>query len=116
MDREKIKPQRVIDAFLKHIPSNIRVNGVFLFGSFATGKTHKDSDIDFIVISPDFKKMQFMKRLELLSHIQGADPVTRSVPMDIIGYTPEEFKNIDKKSIIMKKAKKEGKFLSLNQN
>jgi hypothetical protein len=57
-----------------------------------------------------------MKRLELLSHVQGANQLTRSVPMDIIGYTPEEFKNINKESMIMKRAKKEGRFLKTNAN
>lgn len=111
MDREKNKPKRIIQTFIKNIPSNIKVNGIFLFGSYATGKNREDSDLDFIVISPDFKKMDFMKRLELLSHVQGADPVTRSIPMDIIGYTPEEFKTIDKESTIMKRAKEEGIYL-----
>jgi hypothetical protein len=36
--------------------------------------------------------------------------------MDIIGYTPEEFKNINKESMIMKRAKKEGRFLKTNAN
>jgi|GEM_PF-475890 predicted nucleotidyltransferase len=112
MDRKKIKPQRIIQTFLRHIPNNIKVKGVFLFGSYATGQAHEDSDLDFIIISPDFKNMHFMKRLELLSHVQGANPLTRSVPMDIIGYTPEEFKNIDKESIVMKRAKKEGRFIN----
>ncbi len=31
--------------------------------------------------------------------------------MDIIGYTSEEFKNIDKESVIMKRAKREGKMI-----
>lgn len=114
MDRKKTDHRRIIGTFLKNIPGNIKVKGVFLFGSYATGKTHKDSDLDFIVISPDFKKIRFIKRLELLSHVQGADPITRSVPIDVIGYTPEEFKNIGKESIIMKKAKEEGRFIPFN--
>ena len=109
MDKRKINPKRIIETFLNHVPNNIRVKGVFLFGSYATGRAGEDSDLDFIVISPDFKNMQFMKRLELLSHVQGANPITRSIPMDVIGYTPKEFNGIDKESIVMKKAKEEGK-------
>lgn len=111
MDKRKINPKRIIETFLSHVPNDIKVKGVFLFGSYATGRIREDSDLDFIVISPDFKNMQFMKRLELLSHVQGANPITRSIPMDIIGYTPKEFNNIDKESIIMKRAKEEGKFI-----
>lgn len=86
------------------------MRGVFLFGSYATGKIHPDSDIDIIVISPDFKKISFIKRLELLSCLRRSK-VTRSVPMDIFGYTPEEFEEIDKESIVMRQAKKEGKMI-----
>lgn len=111
MARKKINLKKIIKTYLKNIPKNIRVKGIFLFGSYATGKIHKDSDIDFIVLSPDFKKIAFIKRLELLSHVQGKSKINRSVPMDIFGYTPEEFKEIDKESIIMRRVKKEGKMI-----
>lgn len=111
MHRKKIDPIKVIKVFLDNMPRNIKIQGVFLFGSYATGNMKKDSDLDLVVISPDFKKMDFIKRLELLSHIQGKDIVTRSVPMDIIGYTPIEFKNIDEESLVMRQAKREGKML-----
>lgn len=108
-----IAPQEIIKKYLEHVPRDIRVEGVFLFGSHARGMAKEDSDIDFIVISPDFGRMDFMKRMELLSHVQGADSITRSVPMDIIGYTPKEFKDIDKESIVIRNAKKEGRMLHL---
>ncbi|MFH1259063.1 MAG: nucleotidyltransferase domain-containing protein [Elusimicrobiota bacterium] len=87
----------------------MKVASIFLFGSYATGKMRRDSDLDLVVISANFKKVDFMQRLILLSHAQGASKITRSVPMDVIGYTPEEFKNAGKESIIMRRAKKEGK-------
>lgn len=110
MDRKKISIRKLVREYLKCFPSNIKVKGVFLFGSRATGKTHKDSDVDLIILSPDFKKIAFLKRLELLSRLRQAK-ITRSVPMDILGYTPEEFKDIDKESIIMRQAKKEGRMI-----
>jgi len=113
MDRKNYGLKNVISVFLSNIPSNIRVKAVFLFGSHSTGKARKDSDIDLVIISPDFKNVHFMKRLELLSHVQGANPVTRSIPMDIIGYTPEEFKNIGKESAIMRSALRKGRFISI---
>ena len=111
MDNKRIHTKKIVKEYLKNLPSNIKVDGLFLFGSYATGKVREDSDLDLIIISPDFKKMEFMKRLILLSHVQGASKLTRSVPMDIIGYTPEEFENIDKESIIMRRAKREGKMI-----
>ncbi len=111
MDRKKNKVKKIIKEYIKYFPSHIKPEGVFLFGSYATGKIREDSDIDLIVISSDFEKIDFMKRLILLSHVQGANKLTRSTPMDIIGYTPKEFKNIGKESIIMRQAKKEGKMI-----
>lgn len=107
MDRKKVNIKKLVREYLKCFPSNISVNNVFLFGSYATGKTHKDSDVDLIVISSDFRNMDFLKRMEMLSSFRQAE-ITRSVPMDIIGYTPKEFAEIDKESIIMRQAKKEG--------
>ncbi|MCK4859896.1 MAG: nucleotidyltransferase domain-containing protein [Candidatus Omnitrophica bacterium] len=114
MDK-KVNPKIVVKEYLKNIPRNIKVKGVFLFGGYATGKVSNDSDIDIIVISPNFKNISFIKRLEMLSHTQGAAKITRSVPMDIFGYTPEEFKNIDKESIVMRRAKKEGKMIYVDK-
>lgn len=115
MDTKKIYPKKIIEKYLKNLPKNIRVEGVFLFGSYATGEVRDDSDLDFIIISSDFEKMPFMERLILLSHAQGAKKETSLVPMDIIGYTPNEFQNIDKKSMIMRKAKREGKMIIKNK-
>lgn len=105
------KVKEIITEYVKNVPKDIQVSRVILFGSYARGAPHKDSDFDLIVLSPNFKRMAFMKRLELLSHVQGASSMTRAVPMDIIGYTPEEFATIDKESVIMRQAKKEGKVI-----
>ena len=111
MARKKIDIKKIIKVYLKKFPKDIKVKGVFLFGSYVREEAGKHSDVDIIIISPDFKKLPFLKRLELLSHIYGSSDVSRLVPMDILGYTPEEFKEIDKESIVMKEAKKEGKMI-----
>lgn len=110
MDRKKFNVKKLVSEYIKEFPSNIRIEGVFLFGSYATGKVREDSDVDLVIISPDFEKLAFMDRLVLLSKLRKSK-LTRSVPMDIIGYTPEEFENIDKESIIMRRAKREGKMI-----
>lgn len=111
MARKKIDPKKIIRKYIKNFPKKIIVKGVLLFGSYATGKFNQYSDLDIVVISPYFKKMNFIKRMELLSYLRSG--AAEDVPMDIIGYTPEEFKNIEDESIIMRRAKKEGKMINI---
>ena len=113
MDRKENNIKKIIKEYLKYFPKNIKIEKIFLFGSYAKGNYDEDSDIDLIVISSDFKNMNFLKRLEMLSSVRKSK-LTQSVAMDIIGYTPEEFKNISKESIIMRKAIKEGKIIYLS--
>jgi predicted nucleotidyltransferase len=105
--------KKIIKEYLKYFPKNIKIEKIFLFGSYAKGNYDEDSDIDLILISSDFKKIDFLKRLEMLSSFRKSK-LTQSVAMDILGYTPEEFKNISKESIIIKKAIKEGKVIYLS--
>ncbi|HAZ28391.1 MAG TPA: hypothetical protein DCY48_01285 [Candidatus Magasanikbacteria bacterium] len=66
----------------------------FVYGSVATGNIRTDSDIDLIVVSSSFHTVNGMKRMEWLSRLRRGS--ARRVPMDIIGFTPEEFKSIRK--------------------
>jgi predicted nucleotidyltransferase len=111
LSRSKIKKKviSIVKDYLRNLEGKINVKKVILFGSAARGKMHRDSDIDLIILSPDFKKMEFMERLILLSRLRGG--MKKSAPMDIFGYTPEEFKKLSKESIILKEAKKEGKVI-----
>lgn len=112
MDRKRIEKRvkDIVKEYIEHFPSNIKVKEVFLFGSYATGHAGPESDLDLLIISSDFRKINFIKRLELLSSFR-VSKATRNIPMDIIGYTPEEFEKIDRESLVMKQAKKEGKII-----
>jgi len=48
----------------------VRAEKAILFGSVAKGEIHQDSDIDLIILSSDFERIDFMKRLILLSKIR----------------------------------------------
>ena len=67
-----------------------RLKRLILFGSYATGKMHKDSDIDLVILSKDFKRMGTDRRFNLLYHARE-NPKTWKIGMDIFGFTPEEF-------------------------
>lgn len=108
MANQSNKVRKIVSNYIKDFPSEFRVEKVFLFGSYATGKAKSDSDIDLVIISPDFKKMAFLERLEFLS-LSRKSYSSLNNAMDIIGYTPEEFGKIDSESIVMRQAKKEGR-------
>jgi len=102
-------PKSIVDYYIKKINKEIPVSGVLLFGSFAYGKPTKDSDVDLVVLSDAFRKMDFDERLDWL--IERRDKKTYGIAMDIIGYTPSEFRDIEKHSAIMVVAKKRGKWI-----
>jgi predicted nucleotidyltransferase len=67
----------------------IRVERVLLYGSRAAGTAHEGSDIDLIVISPDWKKFSQRQRLELL----GIAAARILEPVQAQGFTPTEIKS-----------------------
>lgn len=106
----KIKAnKRAIDVakdYLRNFEGQVNVNRAILFGSAARGEMHRDSDVDLIVISPDFRNMEFIDRLVLLSRLRRGMRVTAA--MDILGYTKEEFKKLRKESVVLSEAWREG--------
>lgn len=87
----------------KSISADFHVDRMIFFGSRASGKPHKWSDIDLIIVSPKFKNLDFIER--------GAkmyDYWTLDYPVDFICYTPEEFRKRSSKISIVSQAIKTG--------
>ena len=73
--------------FYKAIEENgIRVNKIILYGSHASGKFHKDSDIDVAVISPDFGKDRFEEGVKLRRIAGKIDYLIEPVPLSTKSY------------------------------
>ena len=102
-------PKKIVEHYLDNLKMQINIQAALLFGSFAWGKPTKHSDVDLVIISPSFRRKNFNSRLDLLANAR--DNVSLQVAMDVIGYTPEEFADIENHSAIMAKAKKQGKWL-----
>ena len=64
MDSGAIK--KPIGQFLKAIPKKITIDKILIFGSQSSNTNSKDSDIDILVISSSFKKMNEDERLDIL--------------------------------------------------
>ncbi len=76
---------------------------MFFFGSMASKKQHKYSDIDLIIVSSKFKRLNFFKRGARMYDYWNLD-----YPVDFLCYTPEEFNKLKKQITIVREAVKEG--------
>lgn len=58
MDREKnkIELESFLTEVLTKITESFEIDEALLYGSYAKGTAHKDSDIDIAIVSPEFKK------------------------------------------------------------
>lgn len=74
----------------------VNVDRVILYGSHARGRATKYSDIDLIVISEDFRKMNLRERLEIL----GIAAARIMMPIEAKGYTSKEVKTISRFSFL----------------
>lgn len=107
MVKVRIEPRSLIREYISGLQGKLKVEKVILFGSAVKNKFNQNSDLDIVVLSNDFKKMGFLKRLELLSHARNGK--SRKIPMDIIGYTSAEFSKLSGESVILGEAKQHGK-------
>lgn len=67
---------------------HIRITKIILYGSYAKGHPKPYSDIDLVIVSPDLARFSSLKRQELLAELT----MNIDAPLEVIGYTPEEFK------------------------
>lgn len=82
--------RRIIKRYTNELVRNgIRVERVMLYGSYATGTAHEDSDIDLFVISSDWAKFSQRERLEML----GIAAARILEPVQAQGFTPQEIAN-----------------------
>lgn len=87
MDRSTREAIRIAKRYIEELRRNkIRVSRAYLFGSFATGKAHRDSDIDIVVISPQFRGLRF-------DHNYRIGRLRRNVDLRIsaLAYHPRNF-------------------------
>ncbi len=98
MGKEKSIKEKLKE-FKNKIKKDFSIREMILFGSRAKGKTGKDVDVDLILVSPEFKGLDFFQR--------GAkmyDYWDFNYPVDFLCYTPEEFKRLKNRVSIVKEA------------
>ena len=73
-------PMRVIRRFARQVAEHFQPHKIILFGSYAYGTPHADSDVDILVIMPARNQLDQAVKIEL-----ACDP---PFPLDIIVRTP----------------------------
>ncbi len=79
----------VVLKYIEELQKSVRVNQVYLFGSYAHRKEHDYSDIDLAVVSPDFEGGTERDYLILGKAALKVSPLIEARP-----YRPEDLKNI----------------------
>ena len=68
---------------------DVKVDRLVLFGSYASGKMRRDSDIDIAVISSSFNQKNIIQRQEILG--EAIYPIGETI--EAIGYGLKEYQN-----------------------
>lgn len=102
---------RVLEENLKNIPAEIASNikllaealvreleaeQIYLFGSFARGDWLYESDVDIIVVSSRFRGVEYGRRVLLVRRL-----APKGMKLEVLAYTPEEFKKISERSVVV---------------
>lgn len=90
------KVKKVAHQMAKDLAERMPLEQAILFGSYAKGTAHEDSDIDLVFVSPYFAGMDGFKRFDLIS------PVRKSTEfaIDYFGLTPQEYENASPQSAL----------------
>jgi len=96
-----VKTEREIEEIINKFKGvvdelGIKPKEIILYGSYAEGTARDDSDIDLIVVSNDFEKMNLRERLELLGLAAGRV----FEPIEALGYTEAEIEEAKKETFL----------------
>lgn len=85
MDDSEVR--EIIDLFIKNMAmEGIRVEKVILFGSYASGLYHENSDVDIAIVSSDFGKDKFEEGKRLLKIAWRIDPRLNPIPVSTASF------------------------------
>lgn len=87
------KVDGLIKSFAEELRREIPIDKILLFGSYATGRPGKNSDIDLIVVSPFFIKGRYITHIQYL--FRKAAKI--SSLLEPIPATPMEVENPDRR-------------------
>lgn len=67
------KIMKIIQEYIEKICANYKIEAIILFGSYAKGTEHKDSDIDIAIVTDDIENDVFDEEVNLMQLRKGID-------------------------------------------
>lgn len=89
--------------FKQKLQKDFPVQKIILFGSQAEGTAGKHSDVDLIIVSGGFGRLNFIERAAKMYDYWGRD-----YPVDFLCYTPKEFRERKNGITLVRQALKYG--------
>src|SRR5437762_12762377 len=77
-------PLAAIRRFARQIAEQFQPDKIILFGSYAYGKPHEDSDVDLLVVMPAYNEVNQSIRIRLA--------IEPPFPLDLIVRTPQNLR------------------------
>ncbi len=93
------KVMKTLKRIKKEAGKKVTIDTFLLFGSRARGEELLSSDVDVIVVSPDFKGVSFRSRPDIFLDLWNL-----SVDFEVLCYTPDEFERKKKEIGLVREA------------
>lgn len=100
---------RAVATIVRSLARRPEVERVYLFGSYARGRRDLFTDLDLLVIMDS--PLDFVTRTaDMYQYLSSSENAPIGVDMDLLVYTPEEFRHNANRGFI-RRALKEGKLI-----
>ncbi|MBW2195491.1 MAG: nucleotidyltransferase domain-containing protein [Deltaproteobacteria bacterium] len=96
MALSKDRLDKIVKGFVSRLTSEIAVEEVILFGSYAHGSAREYSDIDLAIISDSFQDKTRIENMQYLSRI-AAD---YNSLVEALPFTAEEYRKLDNRTFL----------------
>jgi len=80
------KTQKAVDKIVNQLIKKYKPEKIILFGSAASGKMRRFSDLDFLLVKKDVPKYGYQRMREVRNLVDRV-----GYPVDFLVYKPEEF-------------------------
>ena len=98
-----------ITAITETIKNTVDCEKIYLFGSYAYGTPHDDSDYDFFVVIPDNSELRPIEAIRKIR--KNLNSIKRTLPVDIIAGRSSRFAEMSKLPTMERRIAREGVML-----